>query len=233
MNKYELLWEYQQADVASEIMKRKISRSPQRLKLIKLRDSIQEKQTFIETLEAELVAMIDRLDILQDAVTMIEEKLKTLQVKIQDLPASDAVSAKAYVSEIQSLLKDISSYDEEVKRIKKDAGERATKQKNTKKQALALKVEFDQIRKEYNVEYQQQNKEYEELKAAADEKGKLLDPEIMKVYLQKKQRCNPPIAKLVEDRCGGCNMSFPSSVLHAIKQGENIECENCGRLIIV
>jgi len=43
----------------------------------------------------------------------------------------------------------------------------------------------------------------------------------------------PPMARLLGDQCGGCNMSMPSVVLRAIKGGSTIvECETCGRIII-
>ena len=56
----------------------------------------------------------------------------------------------------------------------------------------------------------------------------------MERYNAIKKHSTPPMAKLIDDKlCGGCNMSFPSSVLIDIKAGKYVECETCGRMIIL
>ena len=121
----------------------------------------------------------------------------------------------------QRLVNDLNEYDQETRRIRKDAADRDKKQRDIKRLAVKIKTEFDALREEYNTEYQQKAKELESLQAIADDK-----------YNAVKQHSVPPMAKLVNDRCGGCNMSFPSSVLHAIKAGKDVECETCGRMIL-
>ena len=232
MNQLELLWDYQLADVEADNVKKDIARSPQRLKLLKLRENIQEQQNFLKTLETEAAAMLDRIDVLQDAISMNEEQLKLLQNKVQDNPAKDSKEAREYIMDTQRLVNDLNEYDQETRRISKDAADRDKKQRDIKRLAVKIKTEFDALREEYNTEYQQKAKELESLQAIADEKAKKLDKALLDKYNAVKQHSVPPMAKLVNDRCGGCNMSFPSSVLHAIKAGKDVECETCGRMIL-
>lgn len=233
MNQLELLWDYQLADVEADNVKKEIARSPQRLKLLKLRESIQEQQNFLKMLENEVLAMLDRMDVLQEAISMNEEQLKLLQQKIQEAPAKDSREARDYIIEIQKVINDLNGYDQETRRIRKDAAERDRKQRDIKRLAVKIKTEFDELRDQYNDEYQQKSKELERLRAIADEKAKTIDKGMMDKYNAVKQHSVPPMAKLVDDRCGGCNMSFPSSVLRALKAGEEVECETCGRMIIL
>ncbi len=232
MNQLELLWDYQLADVEVDNVKKEIARSPQRLKLLKLREDIQEQQSFLKTLETEAAAMLDRLDVLQDAISMNEEQLKQLQSKVQANPAKDSKDARDYIQETQRLLNDLGEYEQETRRIRKDAADRDKKQRGIKRLAVKIKTEFDSLRVEYNVEYQQKAKELETLRAVADEKAKQVDPALLQKYNAVKKHSVPPMAKLINDRCGGCNMSFPSSVLHALKAGKDVECETCGRMIL-
>ena len=233
MNQYVLLWEYQQADVLADNMQRNIARSPQRLKLLQLRDDIKGQQEFLKTLENEVIAMIDRLDILQDAIGLSDTQLKQLQKKTREEPPADSQAAKDYIEEVQKLIQGITEYEQETRRIRKEASEREKKQRNIKLQAVRIKTEFDALRDEYNVEYQANSEELKKLRNTADEKAKGIDQKMMDKYMAIKQHSVPPIAKLQNDRCGGCNMSFPSSVLHDIKNGKEIECETCGRMIII
>jgi predicted nucleic acid-binding Zn-ribbon protein len=49
-----------------------------------------------------------------------------------------------------------------------------------------------------------------------------------------KQRRPNPVARLNNDRCSGCNMQLPSSVIGSLKVNGNIvECDSCGRIIYI
>jgi predicted nucleic acid-binding Zn-ribbon protein len=76
-------------------------------------------------------------------------------------------------------------------------------------------------------------KALEERRKAAQERAKGIEEALMERYQQIKQHSVPPMARLVNDQCGGCNMSLPSVTLRNIKSGSQIiECETCGRMII-
>ncbi len=64
MNHMERLWDYQEADVAADNVNKEIARSPKRLRLLKLRDNIKKQQRFLKTLENEVLAMLDRIEII-------------------------------------------------------------------------------------------------------------------------------------------------------------------------
>ena len=67
----------------------------------------------------------------------------------------------------------------------------------------------------------------------AAEKAKGIEQDLMDRYQNIKRRSVPPLAQLYGDQCGGCTMSLPSAVSRKIKAGELVECETCGRLLIV
>jgi predicted nucleic acid-binding Zn-ribbon protein len=234
VNHMERLWDYQEADVAADNVNKEIARSPKRLRLLKLRDNIKKQQRFLKTLENEVLAMLDRIEIIKEAIGMNEEQLKQLQTKIQTEPAQDSSEAGAYISEVQRIVKDLNSFDQETKKIRQEAADREKKQRDVKRLAVKIKLEFDELRDEYNTEYQTMSGELKRLRAIAAEKAKLVDKEDMERYNAIKKHSTPPMAKLIDDKlCGGCNMSFPSSVLIDIKAGKYVECETCGRMIIL
>ena len=90
MGQLELLWEYQQSDVEVYNLNRLIKRSPKRMKLLKLRDSLKEQQALLKSIEDEVLAMVDRSDALKDAVSLMEVP----RAYDQD-PAYDGGSAQA------------------------------------------------------------------------------------------------------------------------------------------
>ena len=70
MNQLELLWQYQQADIEADNLETQIRRSPKRQKLVKLRDSFQDLQKNLKQVEDEVLAMLDRMDALKDAISL-------------------------------------------------------------------------------------------------------------------------------------------------------------------
>ena len=65
------------------------------------------------------------------------------------------------------------------------------------------------------------------------EKEKGISAELLEKYALIKKHSVPPLSKLSGDKCSGCNMNLPSGAVRSIKNGEFVECENCGRLVML
>ena len=71
------------------------------------------------------------------------------------------------------------------------------------------------------------------LRKAAEAKAEGIPEELMAVYVSVKKQISPPMARLVNGQCSGCNTSQPSAALRKIDAGgELVECETCGRILI-
>lgn len=233
MDQLHLLWDYQQADMEADKMEASIKRSPTRQKLVKYRDYLLEQQNVMKRITGEVAAMADRLEALKDAVAMTENQLKSLQTKIENDPPQDSESTQQFISDVRRFQNNLTTYEQEIRRIRKDAGDRERLQHDVKVRAAKAKGEFDKLKVDYDAEYQEKSKELTALKAVAAEKAKGIEPDLMDRYQNIKRRSVPPLAQLYGDQCGGCNMSLPSAVSRKIKAGELVECETCGRLLIV
>ena len=74
----------------------------------------------------------------------------------------------------------------------------------------------------------------EALCTADAEEAKGIDPELLEKYKAIKRHSTPPITRIHDDRCGGCNMQLPAADMNKIRTGAPyVECENCGRIILV
>lgn len=233
MDQLHLLWDYQQADMEADKMEASIKRSPTRQKLVKYRDYLLEQQNVMKRITGEVAAMADRLEALKDAVAMTENQLKSLQTKIENDPPQDSESTQQFIADVRRFQNNLTTYEQEIRRIRKDAGDRERLQHDVKVRAAKAKGEFDKLKVDYDAEYQEKSKELTALKAMAAEKAKGIEQDLMDRYQNIKRRSVPPLAQLYGDQCGGCNMSLPSAVSRKIKAGELVECETCGRLLIV
>ncbi|MBR6705840.1 MAG: hypothetical protein IKI84_04065 [Clostridia bacterium] len=231
MEQLEMLWNYQQADSAADRLEKEIKRSPTRQKLIKYRDSLLEQQTAFKRVDGEVAAMGDRLDVLKDAVALTEDQLKNLIAKIES--SEDSLEqVTAYISEVKRLQGNLTAYEQETRRIRKDAADRERIQHEIKVRYAKYKAEFDKLKQAYDIEYKDKSAQLDEMRKAAEEKTAGISKEMLDRYRAIKLHSVPPLARLNGSQCGGCNMSLPSAVTRAIKAGELIECETCGRLLL-
>ncbi len=233
MEQVELLWEFQQADMEADALENDIKRSPNRLALKKNRDFLLEQQAAVKQIEEEVSQMLDRVDVIRDAISMQQEQLIALREKLKENPPENLDEAHAFSQDAQKLAGDIQSYEQEMRRIQQDATDHERAQKEIAVKFARVKAEYETQRVEYEDEYREQMKALEDKRRVAQEKGKAIDPKLMERYETIKKHCVPPVAKLVNDQCGGCFMSLPSVTLRNLKSGAKlIECESCGRMII-
>lgn len=233
MTNLELLWEYQVADIAVDKMQAEIKRSPVRQKLIKYRDSQLEQQAIYKRIEQEVEIMADRLDALKDALSKAEAQCKAFQEKIETASPDSLDDVHKLISDAKKLKDNVTSLEQEISKIKKDAADRERQQHDVKMRYAKFKSEFTALKETYDAEYSKNMEELEKLKNAAKEKAKDVDQALMEKYQQIKKHSFPPLSKLSADKCGGCNMSLPSGAVRAIKGGDFIECETCGRLVML
>ena len=233
MDQLHLLWEYQKADVEADKLEMSIKRSPTRQKLTKCRDYFMEQKNANERIENEVAAMLDRLEALKDAIRMTDEQLHSLQDKINNEPAADLDAVRQMLSDARRFQSNLNAYEQEIKQIRKDAADREKQQADVKMRAAKAKSEFDKLKVLYDQEAKEKSKDLEALRAAADDKAKPIEAEYMEKYRTIKLHSVPPLAQLYGDQCGGCNMSLPSAVVRKIKSGALVECETCGRLLII
>ena len=231
MEQMEMLWIYQQADMAADKLEKEIKRSSTRQKLVKCRDNCLEQQEAFKRTENEMAAMADRLDALKDAVLLTEEQMKTLQAKIEQ-GAESLEAVTAFIMEAKRLQGNLNSYEQETKRIRKDAQEREKLKHDIKVRYAKYKAEFDKLKVDYDAEYKAKSKELEQLRSAADEKAVGISDQLMERYRTIKLHSVPPLARLSNSQCSGCNMAVPSAVVRNIKSGQLVECETCGRLLL-
>ena len=233
MDQLHLLWEYQKADVEVDKLEASIKRSPTRQKLVKYRDYVVEQQNTMKHIESEVANMADRLEALKDAIRMTDDKLKALQNKMDNDPPAKSEALQQYLSDARRFQNNLTAYEQEIRRIRKDASDRERQQHDVKVRAAKAKAEFDKLKVVYDEEAKDKAKDLEALRAAAAEKAKPIEPEFMERYQTIKRHSVPPLAQLYGDQCGGCNMSLPSAVSRKVKAGELVECETCGRLLIL
>lgn len=235
VDQMQLLWNYQQADMAVDRYEREMRKSSNRQKLVKHRDFLLSQQEAMHRIETDVEAMSERMEGIRAEVIRLEEELKDLQETLSEEEPETIEITRKSLSYAQKLVAGITKCEQELAKIRKDAETRDRQQHEVRVRAAKTRAEFDALKKVYDVEYKDQSVELNKLRADAAKAEEGIEPAMLEKYKQIKQHSVPPIAKLLDgNRCGGCNMNLPQAVLRNIRTGaKSVECENCGRIVLV
>lgn len=233
MEKMELLWAYMEEDMKADRIASNIRRSPLRQKLEKTRDYILEQQKVYKQMQEQVAVLADRKDAIRDAITRCEDQLKTLTERFKTNPPDSLEATQAMLSEVEKQRRTISTYEAEMKRMLKTSTDYSSRAQHIRVSTAKAKQEFDQMKVLYEKESLEKKADLEKQRAAAKEKLDGIPEDLLAEYNNIKKHIAPPMARLVNGACSGCNTSQPSALLHKIEEGtEIVECETCGRILI-
>ena len=153
MEQTELLWQYQQADMAADAFESEIKRSPNRIALKKNREFLVEQQNAVKRMEQEVAEMLDRVDVIKVAISRMEEQLAALKKRMDATPPTDLKQAQDMSRDAQKLLSDLSDYEQEMKRIQKDAADRDRLEKEIRVKYAKVKAEYDKQKVAYEARW--------------------------------------------------------------------------------
>jgi len=226
------LWTYTQTDMEAERFEGEMRKAPNRVRLLQLRNFILEQQNNMKKVEAEVASMAERLEAARAEYEKLQASMRELTGELADAQEDSVAELEGLIEEAQRLTEALSKCEQDVQKMRRDADLRDRQQKEIRTKAAKSKQEYDQLKVVYDSEFKRDSETLKTLKAKVDAAGKAVDPALLERYKAIRQHCVPPMAKLVNGQCSGCNMALASAVLRRISAGDEIvECDNCGRIL--
>lgn len=234
MDQHAMLWEYQVEDMKADKLASEIRRSPLRQKMENDRNQYMERQKQHKQLEEQVAVLADRKDAIRDALNRCEEQLKGLQNRFETNPPADLDEVRVLMGEVSKCHETIASYEREMKRLVHEATTQNQRGMSLRTDAARLRSEFEQLKAQYDKEMPAKKAALDEQRAVAQHKAEQLPPALLEAYQRVKKHITPPLSRLMNGQCTGCNTSLPSAVLHQVRNAndELVECVSCGRLIL-
>lgn len=234
MDQFTMLWAYQQEDMKAEQLARELRRSPIRLRMENLRQRYNECQQQHRQIAEQADVLADRKDVLRDALLRAGEQLSALQARYAADPPQEPEAIRAFSAEADNCRAAITQYDQELRYLSREADALAQRSDAILTEAAALRNEFDQLRVRYEEELPARKAAHEAQRAIADQMAEAIDPALMEHYLRIRRHIVPPLSRLVDGRCSGCDTALPEEVLQRVLSDADgfVICESCGRMII-
>ncbi len=235
MRKMEALWVYQEAEQAKAAVEQAIRSTPARLQLNKLHKQLKSQQAVIVKLSEDIEAYEQQLKKLVDLVEKLEERLDVESSELVTIKQDDESTAEEMTElkgDIERLNREVSQGVRETKALLGEIEKATEEYSTTVKAASKAKKKYDELRVTCEEEREARSEELSRHDANLERLAKAVDPALLDRYNQVKLHHAVPIAKIVNSKCGGCNMSLPMVMLKKIATTDGIvECENCGRIL--
>jgi len=231
----EALWAYQEAEIAKNAVEAEIRSTPARLQLNKLHKQLKNQQAVIAKLTEDIEIYEQQLPKLTEQVEKLEARLEVESGELVTIRQDDESTAEEMTElkvDIERLNREISQGVRETKSLLAEIEKATEEYQSTVKAASKAKKEYDTLRVTCEEEKEARASELAKHDQNLAALAKTVEPALLERFNQVKLHHAVPIAKIVNSKCGGCNMSLPMVMLKKIATTDGIvECENCGRIL--
>lgn len=235
MRKMEALWAYQEAEQAKNAVELEIRSTPARLQLNKLHKKLKSQQAVIAKLAEDIETYDQQLRKLTEQVEKLEARLEVESSELVTIRQDEESTAEEMTElkvDVERLNREISQEVRDIRALLSDIEKATEEYQTTIKAASKAKKEYDALRVTCEEEKDARAGELEKHEKNLAALAKTVDPALLERFGQVKLHHAVPIAKIVNSKCGGCNMSLPMVMLKKIATTDGIvECENCGRIL--
>lgn len=221
---------YQEADANLRKIETALSSSEERKKAMsakKYLEGVEESVNKLDFRAAELFATYEK-------ATDEQIKLKEQESAITDaLDAVEDEKEAAYlIKKAEELIAKIKALGSKANKISEEIQAVIKEYSNIKKTTQAAQVQYKENAEKYNALKESMREEKEKVEKELETlKGKV-DPTLMDRYMKKRaNKIYPILFEVKGNVCGACRMELPMSEMNKLKNGEVIDCDQCGRLL--
>lgn len=232
MGKLDALWAFQQIDIEVDKFEGQLKSTHEYKRYAKLRNYIEEQRRVLQRMTkavdertASINVTAQRVDLLNQRY---EDGLKKYEVANKE-DVADIERYRKYFEQLHSrLAAERREFTELVTAVEKDD----SRLSDMRVKLGRARKEFDELKVQIDANREAHKGELDALNAEADKRAKSVDPALLEQYKQIKRSHTQPVALVMGNKCGGCNMELPAVMLRKLKEDSEVfECESCGRLL--
>lgn len=239
MENMKRLWEYQLVDLEYDKLDKSIKDTPTRKKLVKLQRFIKQSGRKLTERENSARVMRNKLSEIYSQSSAYLDDLEDLNKDISYLSEceEDELSreeVEEMIRNSEKLSNNINDLKRQILEIKQELEDSDKSTKELISKMVSVRTEYDGLYEEHKKELASGSGDLEALKSKVLDAASALPAEVIEMYRRIKSSKPNPVAILKNNRCEGCRMLLPSGITPKIASAkEPIQCENCGRILII
>ncbi len=224
------LLDYQAVDAKLREIEKKLSSSEERKKAVnakKYLEGVEENVNKLDVRAAELASAYEK-------AVLEQEKLKEQSREISDSlnGVQDEKEASFLIKKAEELIAKIKAYGAQIVKLSEELQAVVKEYSNIKATTKVAQVQYNENAKKYAELKDSVKDEKEAVEKELTALKEKVSPDLMNRYLKKRNnKIYPVLFEVRGNVCGACNMELPMSELNKLKNGEIIDCDQCGRLL--
>jgi predicted nucleic acid-binding Zn-ribbon protein len=224
------LLNYQETDAKLRKIETTLSSSPARKKAASAKVYIEGVEENVNKLDDKAGIISSEYDAIVAEQKKITEQLAELEKAVESAEDENEIAYLAKKAEeltgvVKTICANISKINEEFQKVVKEYSEIKSATKKAQSQYAESKKEYDELKGSVQAEKDAIVKELEQIK-------KKVDPVLMEKYAKKRaNKIFPIVYEVTSNVCGACRMELSMLELNKLKNGEIIECDQCGRML--
>lgn len=234
MHKLEALWLYQQADA-------ELDRFESSLRNTETYKRFNKVRAFLDDQKKVLQRMSETVEQRKKAIALASERCELFNTRYLEGVAKFEAADQEDVAEVERYRKYFEQLANLITQERKAFFETVSALEKEDEQLNQMRVKIGRSRKEYeelkakcDLERSDALTKINELKTLIAKEEALVDPPLMERYKIVKRSQPIPVAKVLNNKCGGCNMELPAVLSRKLREGSEIaECDNCGRILFL
>lgn len=226
----EELLNYQEKDAELRKIEQELSGSEERKKAIVAKRYLDGVEESVAKLDARAAKLAEEY---QNALSE-QEKLKEQEQEFVRAveSAEDDTEAGYILKKIEELAGKIKNLMSRAEKLSEEMTSVVKDYVKIKNETKAAQAQYTENGKKYNELKASVKEEREKIEAELSELAKKVDPALMERYQKKRAgKIYPVVYEVRGNVCGACNMELPMSEMSKLKNGEVIDCDQCGRLL--
>lgn len=224
------LKEYQNQDAKLKEIENVLLNSEERKKRNTAKKYILGVEENVNKLDDKALELKRALDGITQKQKQFLEQQKELSQALNTV--NDEKEASFLIKKVDELIAKMKNLSVEANNVSKELQTVVAEYEKIKKTTKAAQVQY----KEYSEKYKELEGSYQAEKESVEkqlsELNKKVDKTLMERYLKKRaDKMYPILYEIKGNSCGYCRMELSMSDMNKLKNGEVIDCEQCGRLI--
>ena len=174
------------------------------------------------------------LKLAYEKLTLEQQKVKEQQDELTQMlsAVSDDGEANFLIKKAEEIIGKIKSINAEIEKVENEIKGVVAEYSKIKKTTAAAQAQYNENREKYKELEAKFKSEKESAEKELETLKKQVDPALLERYLKKRANKIFPIVYAVKGKnCAYCRMELSMADLNKLKNGEVIDCEQCGRML--
>lgn len=220
---------YQAEDSKLREIEKQLSESEEKKKAISAKKVIDGAADNINRLDVKASSLVSEYENLINEEKKLKEFYAEFEKAIEHMESEN--EAAYLLKKIEEVSAKIKAYGEKINAVNTEIQAVLKEYVGVRNSLKSAQAQYSQFGQKYVELKESKKSERETIENQLEKLKQAVDKDLMAKYLAKRKNFYPVVYEVSGDSCGACLIELPLGERNKLKNGEVIECSNCGRLL--